>query len=81
MIDCTKCAHYYVCREVRDGYATKTSCDYYEEERPQGEWKNEPYGYLLGIHKCSNCGFYGNQLWHFCPSCGLKMVKKEGKAE
>ena len=47
-------------------------------DRPQGEWKNAPYGYYFGIHKCSNCGFYGNQLWHFCPNCGA-LMKKEGE--
>ena len=50
-----------------------------EEERPHGEWGKRTYGYL-STHDCSNCGFNGNQLWHFCPNCGASM-RKEGEAE
>lgn len=49
-----------------------------ENDRPHGEWiKFTLEGGFLSSHKCSNCGFSGNQLWHFCPSCGADM-RKEG---
>ena len=48
-----------------------------ERERPHGEWiKFTLEGGFLSSHKCSNCGFNGNQLWHFCPSCGASMRVK-----
>ena len=44
------------------------------EEIKQGEWtKFTLEGGFLSSHKCSNCGFHGNQLWHFCPNCGADM--------
>ena len=49
-----------------------------ENTRPQGEWiKFTLEGGFLSSHKCSNCGFNGNQLWHFCPNCGASM-RREG---
>lgn len=48
------------------------------EERPHGEWiKFTLEGGFLSSHKCSNCGFHGNQLWHFCPNCGADMRKEK----
>lgn len=44
-------------------------------ERPHGEWGKRTYGYL-STHDCSNCGFNGNQLWHFCPNCGAVMSEE-----
>ena len=49
------------------------------EDRPHGEWGKKTFGYL-STHECSECGFDGNWLWHFCPNCGADM-RKEGKAE
>ena len=47
-------------------------------ERPHGEWiKFTLEGGFLSSHKCSKCGFNGNQLWHFCPSCGASMRVKD----
>lgn len=45
------------------------------KERPHGEWGKKTFGYL-STHDCSNCGFNGNQLWHFCPNCGADMRGK-----
>lgn len=50
-----------------------------KSERPHGEWGKRTYGYL-STHDCSNCGFNGNQLWHFCPNCGSDN-RKRGEAE
>ena len=50
-----------------------------EPDRPHGEWiKFTLEGGFLSSHKCSNCGFNGNQLWHFCPNCDADM---RGKTE
>ena len=46
------------------------------EERPHGEWKYNPYGYFV-TYKCTNCGDFGMETWHFCPNCGADM-RKEG---
>ena len=36
-----------------------------ERREKQGEWiKFTLEGGFLSSHKCSNCGFCGNQLWH-----------------
>ena len=68
-MNCGVCNHREVCRWFPN---PEEYCSDYEPERPNGEWKKEPCGYLA-VHKCSNCGFDGNQLWHYCPNCGAIM--------
>ena len=70
---CEDCVHEKVC----EGFSNCESEGLCELKRPNGEWKREPNGYLA-TRKCSNCGFDGNQLWHFCPNCGAKM-RREGE--
>ena len=73
------------CRYCFDGNCIEKimyeQCEYTlaKQERPQSEWiKFTLEGGFLSSYKCLNCGFNGNQLWHFCPSCGAEMrVKNE----
>ena len=59
------------------------------KEPKKGEWKRCKGSFGFPLHECSNCGFCGNQLWHFCPNCGtlmrvkdeLNRVSKELKSE
>lgn len=57
------------------GEAWDMAIEALKEERPHGEWVKKTYGYL-SAHECSECGFNGNQLWHFCPICGADMRGK-----
>ena len=60
------------------GEAWDMAIEALKEQRPHGEWiKFTLEGGFLSSHKCSNCGFNGNQLWHFCPSCGASMRVKD----
>lgn len=75
-----KCIHFPVCEQKKYDFANIDECQYYEEERPHGEWKYESYVQYLSTYKCSNCGFHGDKQWIFCPYCGTDM-RKEGEAE
>ena len=55
---------------------TEKALEVLQEERPHGEWKRGQGSYGFPVHECSKCGFHGNQLWHFCPSCGASMRVK-----
>ena len=46
-----------------------------EEERPHGEWKQEPKS-LWDIAICSVCGetCIGFRSANFCPNCGARMT-------
>lgn len=75
---CSDCIHCQMCRWI-DDMVKNSTCDFFKdwkelEQIPRGEWiKFTLEGGFLSSHKCSNCGFCGNQLWHFCPSCGADM--------
>ena len=74
-MNCGVCNHRKVCRCFPN---PEEYCSEFEPERSNGEWiKFTLEGGFLSSHKCSNCGFNGNQLWHFCPNCGADM-RKEG---
>lgn len=61
----------------RDHDAIMMAIEALKQERPHGEWiKFTLEGGFLSTHKCSNCGFHGNQLWHFCPNCGRDNIPK-----
>lgn len=71
-----KCIHYPVCEQKKYDFANIDECQYYEEERPHGEWKD---------NRCSVCGekaqeevdAYGTAdgyiLTPYCPWCGASM--------
>jgi len=75
--ECEKCIHCRVC--AYNMPKRKPHCDFYEEERQQGEW----IGNAFDEHYCNKCGHYA--LWSeeadgyyevqsdFCPNCGANM--------
>lgn len=63
------------------GISLRMAVEALKEQRPRGKWiKFTLEGGFLSSHKCSKCGFNGNQLWHFCPSCGADM-REEGDSD
>jgi len=76
---CNNCIHHKMCM----GF---DNCKYYEEERPHGEWIDEPiYKQTMdvktwdGYTYCSECKQmheYGHKS-NFCPNCGSDN-RKEG---
>lgn len=65
-----KCIHYPVCEQKKYDFANIDECQYYEEERPHGEWIEGSQGYF-----CSNCNEYDKFYFdhNFCPICGARM--------
>lgn len=79
MIDCKKCVHYELCLDFvcsKQDMERDTDCDYFEEERPHGEWIDAIYD----VATCSECSYIGGNFhrFNFCPNCGADM-RKEGE--
>lgn len=84
MIDCEKCVHYELCLDFvcsKQDMERDTDCDYFEEERPQGEWifHTDDLYPAESTQECSVChseqkmlGLYDD---NFCPNCGADMRK------
>ena len=76
-----KCIHFPVCEQKKYDFANIDECQYYEGERPHGEWKDLSDGWQEGTYECSNCkeefvlieGTPEDNEYNFCPNCGAKM--------
>lgn len=77
--DCKKCVHYELCRDFvcsEQDMERDTDCDYYEEERPHGEWKQ--VGEMT--YRCTECGWLTKTcLIPYCQNCGSDNRKKGDK--
>ncbi len=89
--DRVKCVHNKMCNylfELFDAQFTNViDCNFYEEERPQGEWIKESNSKTTDIYRCSVCKrsimlCKGADLtkYPFCH-CGADMKRKEKKNE
>ena len=81
-----KCIHYPVCEMKNYDFANIDKCDYYNEERPRGEWISRRYingadwakSFDMKVCNCCNYEFSydaetGISDANFCPNCGAKM--------
>ena len=77
-----KCIHYPVCEQKKYDFANIDECQYYEEERPHGEWVDLSDGWQEGTFRCSSCqmefvlleGTPEDNEYNFCPNCGARMT-------
>ena len=77
-----KCIHYPVCEQKKYDFANIDECQYYEEERPHGEWVDLSDGWQEGTFRCSSCqmefvlleGTPEDHEYNFCPNCGARMT-------
>ena len=90
---CNNCCHWRVCVSCS---THKKECNFFEAERPHGEWIFHKYD---KNYECSNCHIrfdrtqiytekhFENALWakmeiySFCPHCGADMIKRGLRAK
>lgn len=77
-----KCIHFPVCEQKKYDFANIDECQYYEEERPHGEWivrRNKQRAHIYSV--CSKCNvpYLDTDFPNYCPNCGADMRKEGGE--
>lgn len=73
-----KCIHFPVCEQKKYDFANIDECQYYEKERPHGEWEHwgSPFSddSIANSRVCSLCKAryveIEDEVFNFCPNCG-----------
>ena len=76
-----------ICRKLKKLGMLDVVDGYYVKTQETGEWIKLDMHAHLADHKCTSCGqecyvptCMGDPLYDYCPNCGAKMVREDGKA-